>query len=528
MSSFDFTTVSALSAKTLLVCPSHPRILHLNEKPETSCTHSGDYSSFEERNLFLVVSAQGKFSCPSAFIGLLIPSSPAKKTPQKVESQAPSSDKVLATLRAAHIPLFSSADSKNIPWFETLFPSHPVPAISSDNVIEKSVFNPLFTELASKCKKIIKKDLDYSFSHLPHDISTMLIEVIIHSTRKSTASSAPKRVLNKAKEIKTDTPAPKKTSPTKAPKAKIDSPAPKAITASKQKKAKTTSVSKPATPTKQKTSAKSSQSQSPAPLATMSSVISALHESEAPRFYFKDKETPTFSQLFPGTSMPPKSYVSGNVKIAPEHFNPLLSIRVKSAHKFLRAKNLRVTKLPAKFMKYQTRLICRSVEQATKTKKDSIKAKKAAKKSKKSGSKIEFVPSTLPFSPPAPQASSDSQDKEIDDIRSLRDLRELVSAYIADLDSTIPSDPRIPSLITKHAFWQTSTPGFSFEKASLKGNLLQFHGFTTVMESFKPHGSDVPQLRSVKQSSVIEHDLTKILPILHRRCSLSYNSIVRS
>jgi hypothetical protein len=372
--------------------------------------------------------------------------SPTQGKPSKADTTPiiPSDEVCLRALRSSEISRFFPSDS-NTPWFEALFTT-PLPPITHDDKLPKNEFNTLFKHVATQAKTQLKLKLSHSFSHLPKSIADNITSTILASAKKSTVSKVPKKVLKRATHLSPSEKSsavqepPKPTSPSKenkpSPPKKQRSP-PSQETAKTSVKASTpTPAPKPAQPP--------SKTATPIESPTVSEIVKVLHEAASPQFYFAADKTPTFAELFPGTTMPRFTRISGNVKVEKHHFAPLLKSRISSAHKYLRARKIEAARLPAAFMKYQTRLICRSIEKTVTRKQDARKAKKQAAASKAvPKKKIEFTPGS--FKTPAPSASqAPLPSADYDEVFALRDLRSQAQALVAEAALPVSlCDPRL-------------------------------------------------------------------------------------
>lgn len=374
-----------------------------------------------------------------------ITSPPPQDKSSKDSTAVPSDEDCLKALRRSEISRYFPSDS-NVPWFESLFPG-PVPQLT-DSKLDKECFNKLFKSVASQAKTVLKRETSHSFAHLPKSIAAAVQNVIQKSVKKSTESKCPQKVVKKAVHLSSSaSPSQPRQSEkkNKTPASSAPPATPKVVLPPK-KKAKATS-SPAASPQKSKST---SSPAAPATQATVSQIVKILQENTAPRFYFSNDAVPTFRELFPGTTMPQFTRMSGNVHVAKEKFNPLLASRVKSAHNILRAKKISVTKLPAAFLKYQTRLITRSIEKQCATKKQAKADKKAKTQSKKK--EIQFVKSPIEFSSPKAQPASSSTIDNVDVVFDLRSLRSLLQAAIAEKVVASPArDPRVRTALLEKA-----------------------------------------------------------------------------
>jgi hypothetical protein len=374
-----------------------------------------------------------------------------------------SDDEILSLLRKLDPSVYAPSDS-NTPWFETLFPNKPVPTIT-DSSIEKAVFNVLFSDLTSKAKTWLKSQHSISLSHLPRSIAVKIQEVILRSAKKSSESKVPTRILKKAAHLTPSAqPTSKSTSTatsspdnnTVPPKAQTPK-APRKSASNKNKSQAPPPKTADSTIPKSTQSARSPSKPSTTPVTSISDVNKALAEAASPAFYFAKDKTPTFQELFPGTSMPKHSRFSGNVRVEPSQFSPLLSVRIKAAHAYLSKRSIKVTKLPSKFLAYQTRLICRSIETTISKKKEQSTAKKQKKiqsaKAQPSKAKIQFIPGStaLPESIRPDQANAHPDTHDV--VRDLRDLRMLMQSV--KIDYAAPEsvrDPRLHSAIRRNSY----------------------------------------------------------------------------
>jgi len=395
-----------------------------------------------------------------------IVNSKTQKTPSKApESKIPSEEDALRALRNSDLSRFFPSES-NVPWFESLFPD-PVPDLDND-LIDKNTFNKLFKVVASQAKTMLKEKTNHSFSHLPKSVAAAIQNTILSSVRKSKASKCPAAVIRRATHLS----APSKTTTSNPSKRTAD--------------IKTPAAPKPSQPPKGKAQATSAKASIPKPSAqstpspsvpsTVSTIVQALHEASAPAFYFAADKTPTFKQLFPGTTMPKFTRVSGNIRIDSTSFHPLLTSRVKSAHTSLRAKKILVTKLPAAFMKYQTRLICRSIEKQLADQKQARSDKRESRKKDKAQSKkeVKFHPSTVPFSP-SPDKTAVIPEPE-NDVFALRDLRSQLDA--AKAECVLPANKRdsrpFHAILRNPAFKEFADIEFTYTTSSGNAKSLVF------------------------------------------------------
>lgn len=410
----------------------------------------------------------------------IIPTSHKEKKTSKSDSPAPPSEEEISKLLKSKMPSIFSTTESNCPWFESLFAS-AVPKLTPDSTLTKADFNPLFTDLAQQAKTYLRSN-NTPVAHLPKSIAAKIQQVILSAVKKSSTSKAPAKIVKKAqlatppaesKPLKTKTPRPstdKKPSPASA------APAPH-VPFSTKKPAKTPSVktSIDSTPNKSNVKKTTEQSTTVPTTVRLSDVLKALHESSSPQFYFAADNTPTFKQLYPGTSQPRHSYVSGNVKIAKDEFQPLLLQRIKSAHAYLSKRNLKVTKLPAKFLAYQTRLICRSIEQAKEARKALKQSKKPAKPSKTS---IEYVPQNpLPaaVSSPVPVISVADTPDYHDTIKAYRDLRSILQAYQAEIPiAKSMKNPSLAKAILESTILQSAFPeNYANRTSDIQASLIR-------------------------------------------------------
>jgi hypothetical protein len=344
--------------------------------------------------------------------------------------------------------VFAISES-NVPWFESLFPATDIPKLQPDNTLAKADFNPLFKDIASKAKAYLKAQHQYSISALPRAAAAKVQEVIIASVTKSTSAKCPAKVKKAAAHLQppkkestapsSSKPAPKPSKADKKPASSKPTPAPTnpssdGFTTVLHKKTRKAPSAKPVSDsTDKKKSEKTSQKQSttsPTHVThSISDVLKCLHEAHPPMYYAADK-TPTFAQLFPKTSVPKHSSRSGNMIIDKEHFAPLLTTRIRMAYKALSASSIRVNKLPARFMAYQTRLICRSLEKQLIAKTEAKAAKKQAKAKK--GKTVQFVSPTIPdtlISPPTAQPLVSDSDDVHEQVKHFRDIRSCLQAF---------------------------------------------------------------------------------------------------
>jgi hypothetical protein len=377
--------------------------------------------------------------------------------------------------------VFSISDS-NVPWFEVLFPDTTLPALT-DSKLEKADFNPLFKSIASYVKYVLKTELDLSVSHLPRPIATKIEEVIIKSTIKSTQGKCPAKTLKSSKKKHPFAIPSKKSNkpvsppaPKAQPKEKKEKPSPKKAATPAPVPPPTSSVSKTKSKASAKTAAPTTKKSPGTPTKSVSSTVShkdalqVLTDTKSPKFFYPSDKTPTFQTLFPGTTMPKFTKSSGNVSIAKADFQPLLLSRVRSAHHALRNAKMQVTRLPAKFMNYQTRLITRSIEQSVKERKDKATTKKSAKSDKKKSTKeqVVFVPQQVPDTLSAPTINKEDSTlpEDSDSVYNLRELRTLLSSKVAEMN--VPGSS-IDKRLTKKLLAHPSLPTL-FAPSTLAAN----------------------------------------------------------
>jgi hypothetical protein len=365
-----------------------------------------------------------------------------------------SPDQFIKALQKGQTSFLSYSDS-NVPWFETLFPDVTLPALQ-DLKLPKEAFAPLFTRIASRLKHIAKEN-GSSRPHLPKDIASRIEKVILASVIKSTDKKAPSSIIKKGLKdnhypavstpIKkpSATPLKEKTTPIKTPvsQEKTKEPTPQSSTPQAHKaekvNTKTSNSSKPAT------------TDPKAPTLSSDKVISLLKESSSPTFYFAADKTPTFETLYPKTTRPKTTLHSGTVRVAPVDFQPLLKSRIASAHQYLRKRDAACSRLPASFMKYQTRLICRSLEQTYKVRSDKASAHKQKVKSDKKKKSLTYVPSSQEtkdkLSSPSQVQQTDSSPQD-EEFRRLHTLKSLITSL---RDQEINTDPRLlPAIARLH------------------------------------------------------------------------------
>jgi len=349
--------------------------------------------------------------------------------------------------------------------------------------------------------------------------------------------SPPAQSQRKADKAPAKSAAPPKTVPTPSKK-KSQAPLP-------AKDSNVDSTAKKTTSPKQSTPTTSSSLKDKA--APMAQILECLSKSD--KFYFPADKTPRFDQLYPGTSMPRFSRLSGNVRIAPEAFKPLLAIRIKSAYAHLSQAKLRTDSLPKKFLSYQTRLICRSVQQTLDHKKEAKKTKKAKITSKQSKSKVEFVPAALSFpsdsSSVVPVPEEDGHDK----ILNFRDLRENLQAVLAELDAGVKPDPRLIPKVLKSShlppLFKDPTPQYStgcqvthvcapptFKVETIPDPVTKalVHSITRTItfNTCAAHPSEPHRFNPTVSTSTSSLSISKILAVVQRRTSLAYESSLSS
>jgi hypothetical protein len=440
MSTYNITVVScSINAVKVIhhdTSDCSPQCQKLDSSPDKFCFTSLHHGSFE---------------ISKKLCNIQTPSSQSKKgpSPKPDTTAAPSEEVVLQHLRRMTHSVFSISES-NVPWFESLFPATDLPKLQPDNTLLKADFNPLFKDIASKAKAHLKAQHGYSISALPRTAAAKVQEVIIASVLKSTSAKCPAKVKKAAAHLQlskkestapsTSKPAPKPSKADKKPASSKPAPAPTnpssdGFTTVSHKKTRKASSAKPVPDsTDKKKSEKTSQKQSttsPTHVThSISDVLKCLHEAHPPMYYAADK-TPTFAQLFPKTSVPKHSSRSGNMIIDKEHFAPLLTTRIRMAYKALSASSIRVNKLPARFMAYQTRLICRSLEKQLAEKTEAKAAKKLAKAKK--GKTVQFVPPTIPDTLVNPSSTAQPLVSDFDDVheqvKHFRDIRSCLQAF---------------------------------------------------------------------------------------------------
>jgi len=232
----------------------------------------------------------------------------------------PSAD-ILSYLKKCHNPQFYFP-VQHAPRFSLLFPNEPLPVAKTDSDIDQSTLNSLIVKRLAFTKLALKKQ-NMVVPRLPQDYFDH-VKTIITSSIVSSQGRKPR-----------------------------PSPVP----------------------------AKASKPKAPSPLDTQK-VLDILKNSESPVFYFN--EQPTFPQLFPNTSVPAYTRVSGNVRINPDAFTPLLASRLSSAKKVLAKYKVNLPRLPSSFVQSQIRLISRSVDAMLKNRIAKRKQKRSEKKKTKS------------------------------------------------------------------------------------------------------------------------------------------------
>jgi len=376
---------------------------------------------------------------------------PADSNKQKSPA-APSEKEFISYLKKAQCSFLSYSDS-NVPWFETLFPDVTLPALVNDQV-PKEIYSPLFKRVASKLKSIAR-EYATNVPSLPSSLAATVQKVILDSVRKSTKDKCPVSIVNKARKaqhypaLSTAQPTTPKSSPSKEKKS---SPAPAKLASKPIPKDKAPqNPAKPSIPSTPKVS-KPGKSSTPASTQTKASpkkpevhksseIIERLKTSSSPTFYFAADKTPAFESLFPRTTRPPTTLVSGTVRVEPVHFSPLLKSRISSAHAFLRKNNFNVQRLPAAFMKYQTRLITRSIEQSYKDRKAKTNSKKVKAKQSKAKA-IVYVPASSETKAKLSQAQQ-AVDPDTEDVTSIR-RNHVIKALIDQVrNQQVNPDPRL-------------------------------------------------------------------------------------
>jgi hypothetical protein len=471
-------------------CPTESKVYHLDTTVTCSrrCTFIPEVTS--------IVHSQGIYEIPRPYL-TAVPTSKEKKGSKKPDSPAPSSEEDITKLLKSKMPSIFATTESTAPWFETLFPTSKLPELTTDSTIEKTVFNALFKDICTQAKIYIKA-ANYTAPHLPRSLAAKVQKVIILSVKKSSSAKCPARIIKKAAHL---TPPPAKQAPSDKTKSPASKPATKPSPSSKQNKSASTSKAKaPSAPAHKdsppkKNNAKRSPEQSaptPVPTVRISDVLTALHESSSPQFYFSADNTPTFKSLFPGTTMPKYSHMSGNITVEKTAFQPLLLTRIKSAHAYLSKRDLKVQKLPAKFLAYQTRLITRSIEKQLENRKQA-KATKKAKVASKQGT-VTFVPQTMPDSVAAPPRlpSSEESARENDiheQIKEYRDLRTILQAYQAELPvSEAMKNPSLKKAIYQSEILRAAFPAAYFDRSDTPSASNKIVKLTALKsyESFDP------------------------------------------
>jgi len=446
-------TILATFKSSLTTCPKANNIIHVKGSP---CTSFCEQSFFNKTDLIydpIVIDLIKQAESLSA--------SATPSTSSKTQNKSPvaSEEEAYTFLKLEQSSFLSYTDS-NTPWFETLFPDVPVPTLI-DSKLPKDLFNPLFQRIAQNLKAKIR--VHSPIATLPRSLAARIEQVILASVQKSSSAKCPAKHVKAAlaaSHYPADLPA-AKTKPRSVPKKQTVSPAPKASPASKQSQKQTPQPPAPSkipTPPKASKPTKSSSTANPKPKASSnkpeplrSEIIDCLKASSSPTFYFSADKTPAFESLFPKTTRPPTTLVSGNVRVAPELFNPLLKTRISSAHSVLRKGDLHVSKLPSEFMKYQTRLIARSIEKSYKDRSDKRQSSKKAKKSKQGKAKeIEFVPSSSKSkaAPSQAQQADLPPSEQEEDFKKLYRLKSLIQSL---REQETNPDPRLlPSIAALH------------------------------------------------------------------------------
>lgn len=328
-----------------------------------------------------------------------MPSSNPQSRAPEFFTPNPTSEQVLEILKKSSSPRFFYSVSA-CPSFFVLFPDEKVvPRITTPDGsdMNKDELNRLFKLVSVAAKKVLRQKKT-SCSRLPQEFYSHMTTLIRLSAAKSQTSK------------------------------------PKAKAQAKDKE------SQPATPTKSK---------GPKP----ADILKCLKESTTPRFYFE--QTPTFQNLFPGTTMPRFTRRSGNVYIEREAFQPLLLSRIRSAKKYLLTKHkISVTKVPDSFLRDQTRLITASVQAKISEKANERKQKRTtpvalpapSTAQAQSSASISFVPSqdSTVQQPDAvvPTTSQDPEAPAPDSPEYLRKVRPLLRTMVPILrgNSTPPRE----------------------------------------------------------------------------------------
>jgi hypothetical protein len=165
-------------------------------------------------------------------------------------------------------------------------------------------------------------------------------------------------------------------------------------------------------------------------------------------------------------------------------------------------------------MKYQTRLITRSIDQQFAQKKKSKADKKAAQKAKKSSRpEIHFTPGST-AAPKAQPASSSSPDSH-DAVFALRDLRSQLQAAQAECVLPPPKrDPRVFTAILKNpAYQEFADVEFSYATST---GMSRSRIFDSDFKSTEPH-----------KHAVLDA-ITQLLRVVSSRTSMSFESSLSS
>jgi hypothetical protein len=212
-------------------------------------------------------------------------------------------------------------------------------------------------------------------------------------------------------------------------------------------------------------------------------------------------------------------------------FKPLLLMRIRSAHRILRAQNVNLDKLPASFMKTQTLLITSAIEKT-------IQARNAANPSRK-GPKtragkvneriIDYVPPT--HFDPVTQATPSTDPDAVDTVRQLRDFRFIIESLQSEISSGIvnyPTSVPLKKLLESPFLTEYFTVSV-FSKscdssllASLRVNNKEYMPAISLDSLL----SEIRlQRQPVQNSILLEKVLSNIHKVVSSRTSLAYNQI---